>query len=98
MFWGSSSLDMKINLIATLIFFIVAILIYLFKKRILLSLFLFSLFSNFIWYYGLDFNLAEFYNLQSMLIFIRNYWPIINLILFIILIFQFLKNASSNKK
>jgi hypothetical protein len=91
-------MDLKITIILTVFVIILSLIVFIFSKKKLFSLFLASLLSNVIWFYGIDFNLSEIFNLKFIFHFSRIYWPIINLFLFIILIFIYVKNIKKNKK
>ncbi len=98
MFFSSPSLDLEITIFLTILVIILSLGIFIFSKKKLLSLFLASLLSNVIWFYGIDFNLSEIFNLKFIFYFSRFYWPVINLFLFVILIFTYAKNIKKNKK
>jgi L-lactate permease len=98
MLLGSPSLDLKINVIGTIIILLFTLTLYFLKKKAILSLLISSFLTNLLWYYGMNFNLSNMYNLHFFYIFINVYWPIINLILFLILTVIFLKNVFKKKR
>lgn len=88
---------MQIIIALTIIFFI-SLIIYWKSRKILSSIFIFSLIGNLIVYYNINLHFAILYNAMWLFSFARNVWPYINLALAIILAFGFLKNKYIRKK
>jgi hypothetical protein len=97
MFWSSPSADLQISIFLTIVAFFIAIIFYLSRRKFLLSIFVFSLLSNLVFYFSIDYNLAKIYNIFWFKDIIRSYWPILNIILLVILIFQLLQKNKIKK-
>lgn len=97
MFWSSVYTDLKIIIFLLFLAFLLSTFIY-FKNKKLLSLFVFSALVNIVLYYGMDFHFAQFFNIMYFFVFVRNIWPIINIVLFISLIILYFKNKNEKKK
>ena len=97
MFWSSPSADWQINFFLLAVAFIIAIIVYFFKRKFFLSVFVFSLLGNIIFYFGVDYNLAKIYDVLWLNRLSLYYWPIINIILLAILIFNYRKNVKNKK-
>jgi hypothetical protein len=100
MFFSSPSLDLEITIFLTVFVIVLSLVVFIFSKKKLFSLFLASLLLNFIFLIqfklgSLIFRIYDILWLQKISIFL---WPIINLFLFIILIFIYVKNIKKNKK
>ena len=99
MFWNDSMADLQISIFLTVIAFVIALIIYFFKRKIILSLFVFSLLGNLsfydlVWSRSLIFWRDDFKWLEDVT---KIYWPIINIILLIILIFNYWRNVKNKK-
>jgi hypothetical protein len=95
MILGGPSSDFKLTLFLILVSFIISFVVYVLSKKKLLSFFIFSALLNslFITQSNLRSLIFKVYDLMWLKDFSLHYWPIINLILFIILIYLFLKNV-----
>jgi hypothetical protein len=99
MFWSSPSLDLRISLMLFVFSFLLSLVIFLIKKKLILSLFIFSLLGHLSFYIliptnSLIFKVYDLYWLEDVL---KIYWPIINLILLAILIINWSKNGKTKK-
>jgi amino acid transporter len=99
MLWGSVQDDLQIMIFLIATSFVIGVIVFLFSKKKLLSLFVFSLLGNLSVYstYAIGSLVFRLYNLKWLQNFSVNYWPIINLILLIILVSLFVKNAIKKK-
>lgn len=84
MFWSSPSADMEIMLFLLVVSLVAAVAVYAFSKRLLWSIFAFSVLSNLVFYFGLDYNLAVIYNIVWLFHFTRDIYPYINITLLIL--------------
>lgn len=98
MFFSSPSADLKIMMIFLIIALIISIFTYVFSRKILMSVFLFSILSNIVLFIGIDYNLAKIYRIIPIFEFTYKIWPYINLLLMFILVFNFIKNRNVNRK
>ena len=100
MFFSSPSADLKIIIILLVIALGISVITYIFSKKILLSIFLFSAIGNIVLYGNLNYNYAKIYDILWVFKFSRNIWPYLNLALLIFMFIIFVKNryASRNKK
>ena len=99
MFWSSPSADLKISIFLTIVAFIIALIVYFFKKKFILSIFIFSLLGNLafydlIWSRSLLFLDSDFELFRKVIVI---YWPILNIILLIILIFNYWRDVKNKK-
>lgn len=86
MLFGDYLLDIKIVLLSVVVFLIISMIIYKFTKRFLLPIFTFSVLSNIIFFFDTGSVFYRVYNLQWFVKFTLNFWPYINIGLFILLI------------
>ncbi len=100
MFWSSPSGDLSLALLMMLVFLAVSLIVLFFTKRLFLFIFLISLFSNAVWFLNVMTNsrLFKLYNLEWLKFFSIYIWPYINLLLFIALIINFIKNKKDENK
>ena len=94
MFFSSPSADLKIIIIALIVALIISGIAYLFSRKIIVGFFLISILYNIILYIGLDYNLAKIYNISWLFKFASIYWPYLNLLFFLIIIFNYFKNKN----
>lgn len=99
MFFGDSSSDLKITVAMIIASLIIASIFYLKTKKSLLSLFIFSVLSNISFFLTIltDSMMFRFYNINWLKSFSLNIWPLINLVLFVILIIKAIKNKNAKK-
>ncbi|KKP79999.1 MAG: hypothetical protein A2271_00995 [Candidatus Moranbacteria bacterium RIFOXYA12_FULL_35_19] len=98
MFWSGPSSDLKIIIFLLVISVAVASFVYFKTKKILLGVFILSVLSNLILFYGMYYQFAEYYNIMWLFKFVRKIWPYMNLALFISLIIIFFKNKYAKNK
>lgn len=100
MFWGSSSLDLKITLVALIIALIISVVIYLKSNKKLLSVFIFSFAGNLSIFLMILTNsmMFRFYKIEWFKAFSLSVWPWINLALLILLVINFIKNKNAKAK
>lgn len=97
MFFGSTDNDIKIIIFLLSIMFIFSIFIWKKSKNLALGVFLFSVLSNLVLYIDSDSILFDVYNLKWIVKFTLWYWPWINVVLFILLIINLIKNKYVEK-
>jgi cell shape-determining protein MreD len=97
MFFSSPSMDLKITVFLTILVFLVSLVIFLFSKKKLLSFFVFSLLTNIVFLAQsiLGSLIFRIYNIIWIQKLSNLIWPMINIFLFIVLIFLYVKK---NKK
>jgi predicted ABC-type sugar transport system permease subunit len=100
MFWGSAQEDLQIMIWLIVISFIIGFFLFFFFKKRFLGFFIFSLLANLSVYATSKIGSFVFrvYDLRGLQHFAIQYWPIINLILFLILTVIFLKNVFKKKR
>lgn len=96
---GSVSEDFMIMIGMLIASLIIGLVVFLFSKKELLSVFVFSVLANLSVYFTfiVDFRVFVAYDLIWLRDFSRTIWPLINLVLLIILIIIFIKNAKNKK-
>ncbi len=96
MFWSSPSADLEIIIFLLVLSLGVAIASYWFSKKILLAVFVMSVFSNTILYFGTDYNLSKMYDFVWLFKFSHDVWPYINIALLLLLAVGIIKNKYTN--
>lgn len=91
MFWSSPSADIQIIIFLLSISLIIAVASYIFSKKILVSIFVMSLLSNIILYGNLTYRIGISYDILWLFRFVRDIFPYINLVLFILLVVNFIR-------
>lgn len=95
MYFGSTKNEWTIMIFLLLV--ALAGAIYIWKKRnFSAGLFTFSLLSNFIFFIDSGSTFFDVYNLKWIVKFTLYYWPWINVGLFILLVFNYIKNKREN--
>lgn len=89
MLFGDYLLDIKVVLFLIALVFIVSVFVYKFTKNLFFSIFLFSFVSNLIFFLDIGSVFYRVYDLNFFVIFTRDYWPYINLVLFCGILAQF---------
>jgi len=97
MFWSSPSADMQIIIFLLVVSLAIASATYFFSKKILVSIFVMSVLSNVILYFGVDYNLAKIYNKLWLFEFSREIFLYINIVLFILLVVTSIKTKYAQK-
>lgn len=100
MFGGNTEQDLHIMITMVATSFVFGLFIYFFSRRKILSLFVFSSLANLSVYltYAIGSLVFRFYDLRWLQDFSIYIWPIINLILFVILLGLFVKNVIRKNK
>jgi hypothetical protein len=98
MFWSDPSFDLNVIAIFLSAIVIVSIVAYVLTKKIFLSIVLFSVGSNFIFYDNVSHRFASYFNVLWIFEFSHRIWPYINIILMVILIINFIKNKYAKTK
>jgi len=85
LFWGSSSMDLKLTIFLLGIAFVVSLFVFIFSRRKAFSFVLLSILANAIFFMGVitGSDMFDFYNMVWLLYFSFFIWPILN-ILFIV--------------
>ena len=85
LFWGSSTIDLKITIFLLIVSFLVSLSVFIFAKRKCLALLLFSIISNAIFLMDAFSHSEMFrdYGIMWLGYFSLLIWPIINIILII---------------
>lgn len=92
MFFGSAYGDLKIDMVLLFFAFFIAVSVYAFSKRILAGFTAFSVMANAIFYINSASPMFSYYNLNWLFIFSLKFWPWINLVLLVILVFVLINN------
>lgn len=98
MFWSSPSADIQMIIFLLVVSLFIALVTYIISRRILLSIFVMSVLSNVVLYLGIDYNLAEIYDISLLFKFVRDIFPYINIVLFFGIIAHFLWKKNKTKK
>lgn len=98
MFFSSPSADLRVIIMLLVIALIISLIVYVFSKKALLSVTIFSVLGNLIFYGNVDYNFAEIYDIFWIFYFSRNFWPYLNLLLLLILIISYLRKKYANFK
>jgi len=91
-------MDLKVIIFFVAVAFLVSLVVYFRTKKIFVPVVIFSILSNVVLHGNVNYRFAAYYNVFWLFNFVRNIWPLINLVLFIILIIYFIKNAKNKKK
>lgn len=89
MFWSSPSADMEIMLFLLVVSLAIAIAVYFFSKKLLWSIFAFSVLSNFAVYLNSGSRMFDIYDIKYIVSFTLHIWPYINMALFIVVVVTF---------
>lgn len=98
MFWSSPSRAMNVIIFMLVISIAISLFVYFKTKKKILSVFLLSLLSYLSLYLNLGSELFDIYDLKCLVAFTLDYWPWINVGLFILLIINFIKNKYVKKE
>lgn len=91
MLFGDYLLDIKVVLLLIIASFIFSVFVYKFTKKFIFSVFIFSVLSNIILFLDIGSVFYRVYNLQWFVEFTLNYWPYINIALFILVVVTTIK-------
>lgn len=78
MFFSDPTVDMRVIAYCVGIFFVLSVLSYLWLRKILLSILLFSVLSNWVFYGNLTYAAAVGFDLFGLFNFVRHIWPYLN--------------------
>lgn len=98
MFWSSPSAGLEIFIFLMIASFVISLIIYLFSKKLLLSLFIFSVLGNMLTRAGIDYRIAMSYDIIWLWKSSFYIWPAINILLLFFLIFNSIKKRNKNEK
>jgi len=91
MFFSSPSADINLMVALLIVALIISIVTYIFSRKLLVSVFVFSVLSNVVLYGNLTYRIATSYDILWLFKFVRNIFPYINLIFFAVVAITFLK-------
>ena len=97
MYFGSTKNEWSLMIFLLLIAIAITIILWKKSKNPILSLAIFSILSNLIFYLDSSSLFYDIYNLKWIVIFTLDYWPWINLIIFISFIISIIKNRGFKK-
>lgn len=97
MFFSSPSLDLKVIVFMLCFAFVISVITYLMSKNFLAAIFLMSLLSNLSIYLNSGSELFDIYPIKWIVIFTLDFWPYINVFLFLLIIFKYFKNKNFKK-
>ncbi len=98
MFFSSPSADLRIIIFLLCAVLVLSVGVYFLTKKILASMFLFSLLGNFIIFGNVDYNFANMFDIFWLFNFSRNFWPYINVLLLIIIITNHFRQKNAKIK
>lgn len=98
MFFSDPAIDLQVIIYSSLVAAAIALGVYFFTKKILLATFVFSVLENFIFYGNSGSRLFDVYNAKWVVIFALDYWPYINIGLFVFVVINFIKNKNVKTK
>ena len=90
-------MDLKINAVLLILALGIAFFVGRKQRSFFLGFSIFSILSNIIFYTDRYSPFYAIYNLKWIVIFTLDYWPWINVALFVLLVAQYLKNRSAQK-
>lgn len=81
LFWGgSASMDLKLTMLLIIVSLIVSFLLYVIKRKILLSVLIFSILTNVSFFLNNGSGMFDAYNIVWLLYFSVFIWPILNIV------------------
>ena len=100
MFFGSSSGDLSVVLLASVVALIISVVAFIKTKKWLISLSIFSISTNLIIYATIltESMMFRYYGILWLKSFSSNIWPYINIALFVLLMGIFIKNKNEKEK
>lgn len=98
MFFSSPSMDLRLMSYLLVIILLFVLFFYFRTRKILFSVLIFSILANLMFYLNRGSEVFDIYNLKSTIPFIKKTWPILNLVLLIILIFNLINHAKNKNK
>ena len=94
MFFSSPSADLRVIVFLLMVAFVISVVTYLFCKKIMPSIFMMSILSNLAFYLNERSEFFYHYNLKMSIFIIEKVWVFINIVLFIIIVFNYFKNRN----
>lgn len=99
MFFSSPSADLKVIIVLLVIALVISAVAYIFSKKLLLSIAIFSILGNVVLYLNAGSEIFDIYKIKWLVKFTISIWPLFNIVLLLILImYSFRKNAKFQKK
>lgn len=98
LFFSDPGMDLNVIIYLSAFALVISLGVYIFTKKILLTTTIFSILENLVFYLNSGSELFDIYNVKWIVVFTLDFWPIINLILFGLIIFNFLKNRNAKTK
>lgn len=92
MFFSNPAADLDFLIFFSLVALAISAVVFIFAKNKFLSLVLFSILLNFVFYGNAGSRLFDIYDLKWIVKFTLGYWPYINIALFAILVADYIKN------
>lgn len=83
LFFGSSTIDLKITIFLLVISLLISLAVWLYSKKIVVAFLILSVLSNASFLVNIGSEMFDFYNIVWFLYFSVLIWPIINIILII---------------
>lgn len=94
LFWGSSSVDLKITIFLLVISFLISLVAWFFSKKIYVAALIFSLLANISFLLNIGSEMFDYYEIMWLKYFSVFIWPILNIAFIVYLI----KKPISEKK
>jgi len=98
MFWSDPTVDLQVIIYASLVALAISAGLYIFTRKIFLALIVFSILANIVFYGNSGSRLFDIYGIKWLVIFSLDYWPYLNIALFIVLIINLIKNKNAKTK
>jgi hypothetical protein len=98
MFFSSPSADLKVIVVLLVVALIVSGLTYFMTKKIIAAIFLMSTLSNFILFLNERSEFFYRYDIKNIIFVIEKIWLPMNILLLIIIIFNYFKNRNEKVK
>lgn len=83
LFWGSASADLKLIIFFLFVFLFISLLLYIIKRKLSLSVIIFSVLANILFFLNNGSDIFDYYNIVWLLYFSVFIWPILNILLII---------------
>jgi hypothetical protein len=98
MFFSSPSADLNVIIFLLTVSLLISIATYYFSKKILIAFFVMSILSNLILFLDSGSEFFDIYNIKWIVSFTLDFWPYINILLLIIIIFNYFKHRNEKVK
>lgn len=90
LFWGSSTIDLRITIILLILSFVVGLVTYLISRKLFLGFVVFSVLGNISFLLNIGSEMFDYYNIMWIKYFSFIIWPVINIVL--IYLYYFIKS------